>query len=114
VAVAVVTGLGVALLPLGQSTGIDANGIETTSRVSLWSNEGPSVLAIVLVPAVLVAVPLLIRDRRAAFRARVVIITMLGVFVVVGALSIGMFFVPTLGAMAAALRTSTAQQAPPG
>jgi hypothetical protein len=39
---------------------------------------------------------------------------MLGVFVVVGAVSIGMFFLPTLGAMAAALRTSTAQQAPPG
>jgi len=99
VAIALVTGLGAALLPLGSSSSADSNGLETTRRVSLLSNEGPTVLFIVAVPALLVALPLLLRNTTAIARTRLAIVILLTVLVVLGALSIGIFFIPTLIAM---------------
>ena len=98
-AIALFTGLSAALLPFGMRSSIDSTGKGTSSRVSLLSNEGPGVLIVVALPAVLVALPLLLRSERARRRARVVIVVLLGVLVVLGALSIGLFFVPTLVAM---------------
>jgi hypothetical protein len=107
VAVALATGLGVALIPLGQSTTVGSDGVEVTTDVSLLASEGAGVLAVLAVPALLVAVPLLFRRPRRAFASRAVIVGLLGVLVVLGALSIGVFFVPTLVAMAASLAAST-------
>ena len=96
VAVASLTALGVALLPFGTSSSTDVNGVETTSSLSLLSNEGPSVLLVLALPVFLVAIPLLLRGDTAVQRARVSIAGLLGILVVLGAASIGVFFVPTL------------------
>ncbi|MEP7047823.1 MAG: hypothetical protein ABI949_14135 [Ilumatobacteraceae bacterium] len=95
-AIAVFTGLAAVLLPLGSSVNVDSSGVATTTRMSLLTSEGPSVLFIVTVPVVLVAVPLFLRSGRAAYRARIVSVVLLTVLALLGAMSIGLFFVPTL------------------
>ena len=113
VAIATLTGLGAALLPLGMSSSIDSNGVATSTQVSLLSNEGPGVLIVVVTPALLVAAPLLLRGAQASYRSRVVIAVTLGVLVVLGAMSIGLFFVPTLIAMIVSISAqSTTRSAP--
>jgi cytochrome bd-type quinol oxidase subunit 2 len=99
VAISAVTGLGAALLPLGTSMSANSNGPATSTRVSLLTNEGPSVLIVVAIPVLLVALPLMLRSAPARHRARVVIVVLLGLLVLLGAMSIGVFFVPTLIAM---------------
>lgn len=106
VVVSVVTGLGAVLVPLGTRSSTDSNGVATTTRVSLLSNEGPSVLIVVTIPVLLVALPLLLRGANSRHRARVVIVVLLGILVVLGALSIGVFFVPTLIAMITSMAAS--------
>ncbi len=113
VVIAVVTGLGAALLPLGMSSSTDSNGLETSGRYSSLSNEGAGVLVVVAIPAVLVAIPLMLRGEAAIYRSRVVIVVLLGVLVFLAALSIGVFFVPTLIAMAASLATHAAARPTP-
>jgi hypothetical protein len=105
VTIALLTGLGAALLPMGTSSSIDSNGVETSTRVSLLSNEGPSVLIVVAIPALLVGVPLLLRGAKARHRSRIIIVTLLGIFVLLAAMTIGLFFLPTLIAMAMSLST---------
>jgi hypothetical protein len=105
VTIALLTGLGAALLPMGTRSSIDSNGVETSSRVSLLSNEGPSVWIAVAIPALLVAVPLLLRGATARHRSRTIIVALLGIFVLLAAMSIGLFFLPTLIAMALSLAT---------
>ncbi|MEQ1702844.1 MAG: hypothetical protein ABMA25_22280, partial [Ilumatobacteraceae bacterium] len=56
-------------------------------------------LIVVAIPVLLVAVPLIVRGAAASYRARVVIVVLLGVLVMLGAMSVGLFFVPTLIAM---------------
>lgn len=99
VAIALLTGLGAALLPLGMQSTLDSNGAQTSTRVSLLSNEGPSVLITVAIPVLLVALPLLVRGPIARYRASVLIVSLLGLLVMLGAMTIGLFFVPTLIAM---------------
>ena len=105
VAIALLTGLGAALLPMGTSSSIDSNGVETSTRVTLLSNDGPSVWIVMAIPAVLVGLPLLLRGATARHRSRVIIVTLLGIFVLLGAMTIGLFFLPTLIAMALSLAT---------
>ena len=112
VVVALATGVGVAFVPMGKSTTVGEGGASITTSVSLLANEGAGIFAIVAIPAVLVAVPLMLRRRRAAFVSRAVVVGLLGALVVLGALSIGIFFVPTLAAMAGSLATSTTQPSP--
>ena len=100
---AAITGLSAVLLPLGTTSTVASNGVETTNHVSLLSNEGPSVLVIVTIPLLLVALPLVLRDSKASHRARVVVVVLLGILVLLGAMSIGLFFVPTLVAMIVSL-----------
>lgn len=101
--VAAATGLGLALLPFGSSGTVDSNGVETTSSESLLSSEGSSVLIVLAIPVMLIVVPLLLRNQTLAYRSRIVIVVLLGIFVLLGALSIGLFFVPTLIAMVLSL-----------
>jgi hypothetical protein len=111
VGLALVTGLGVAFLPLGMRASLDSNGVATSTRVSLLSNEGPGVFIVVAIPALLVAVPLLLRGATASYRSRVSIVMLLGVFMLLGAMSIGLFFVPTLIAMMMATSAQATQRA---
>lgn len=103
VGVAFVTGFGAALMPLGTQTSTDSNGAVTTKHISLLSNEGHSVLIIVAVPALLVGVPLLFRSAAASRRSRIAVAFVLGCLVMLGAMSIGLFFVPTLAVMIVSL-----------
>lgn len=99
VAIASLTGLGAALLPLVATRSIEAGGVETSGQESLLSSEGPGVLVVVAIPIVLVALPLMFRSAKAAHRSRVTVAVVLGVLVILGAASIGLLFVPTLIAM---------------
>jgi cytochrome bd-type quinol oxidase subunit 2 len=108
VAIAMLTGFGALLLPLGTRSSAESNGVERTTRVSLLSNEGPSVLIVVAIPVLLVALPLMLRGAAARSRSRVVIVALLGVLVMLGAMSIGLFFVPTLIAMIVSMSAQTA------
>lgn len=112
-AIALLTGLSAALLPLGMTSSVDSNGVQSSSRVSLLSHEGPSVLIVVALPAVLVSLPLLVRGAAASHRARVAIVVLLGVFVMLGAMTIGLFFVPTLIAMVLAMSAQSSSPSEP-
>jgi hypothetical protein len=113
-ATAALTGFGALLLPLGTSSSVGSNGVETTTQVSLLSNEGPSVLIVVTIPLVLVALPLMLRGATAIYRSRAVIVALLGILVLLGAMSIGLFFVPTLIAMIVSMsRSPTATHVSP-
>jgi hypothetical protein len=103
VGIAMLTGLAAVLLPLGTSSSADSNGVATSRHVSLLTTEGRSVLLIVAIPVVLVALPLLFRRGPASYRARVVIVVLLTILVLLGAMSIGLFFIPTLAAMIASM-----------
>ncbi len=100
-------------LPLGTRSSLESNGVERTTRVSLLSNEGPSVLIVVAIPVLLVALPLMLRGAAASYRSRVVIVVLLGVLVLLGAMSIGLFFVPTLIAMIVSMSAQAATRAAP-
>ena len=113
VVTAALTGFGALLLPLGVRSSAESSGVERTTRVSLLSNEGPSVLIVVAIPVLLVALPLMLRGAAARYRSRVVIVVLLGVLVMLGAMSIGLFFVPTLIAMIVSMSTQAATQAAP-
>lgn len=112
-AIALLTGLSAALLPLGMSSSVDSNGVQSSSRVSLLFYEGPSVLIVLALPALLVSLPLLLRGAAASHRARVSIVVLLGVFVMLGAMTIGLFFVPTLIAMVLAMSAQTTSRSEP-
>ena len=101
--VAAVTSLGALLAPLGETVRTDANGIQTKTRVSLLSNEGASVLFVVAIPVLLVLLPLALPNEKASYRARATIVVLLSIFVVLGALTIGIFFIPTCIAMGVSL-----------
>jgi len=110
---AMLTGFGALLLPLGTSLSVESNGAERTTRVSLLSNEGASVVIVVAIPVLLVALPLMLRGATASYRARVVIVVLLGVLVMLGAMSIGLFFVPTLIAMVVSMSAQAATRSAP-
>ena len=106
VVVAAVTAVAVTVLPTGSSTSTDSSGVVTSSRTSLLGTEGDGILVVVAVPVLCVAVPLMLRNGRHARIARQVAVSLLVVMVVLGALSIGVFFVPTLVAMIVSVVTS--------
>lgn len=105
-----------AFLPLGtsvsESVSSDGTIVTTTSHPSLLSNEGPRVLIVLLIPVLVVALPLLFGRHKRAQSARVGVTVILGLLVLLGAASIGMFFLPTLAAMGASLATAAKPAAP--
>lgn len=113
VVIAMLTGFGTLLVPLGSSSSTGSNGVERTTRVSLLSNEGPSVLIVVAIPVLLVALPLMLRGAVASYRTRVVIVVLLSVLVLLGAMTIGLFFVPTLIAMIVSMSAQAATRVAP-
>lgn len=103
---AALTAVAVALLPTVSWTSTDAEGVVTSGRSSLLSDEGAGLLVVLVIPVVCVGLPLLLRSPRRARAARQVVVGLLAVMVVLGALSIGIFFAPTLIAMIVSVGTS--------
>jgi hypothetical protein len=66
----------------------------TSATVSLVENEGSSVLVLLLLPAVLLAVPLLLPRAR----VRILVAVLLTILAVLGAMSIGIFLLPAVAA----------------
>jgi hypothetical protein len=90
-----------------REAGMTAERITTAHRTLLEAN-GPGVLVPMLIPVVLTALPLLRFVSATRRRLEVISAMLLLVFVVVGALSIGLFYAPSAMAMliAAALAAS--------
>ena len=85
----------VLLLPLGSSSsGGGSTGPTDPARVSLLRQEGWGVAAVVLIPVLLCAAPLLARGRA---RRPVTVVTtgLLGAVVVLGAASVGLLYLPS-------------------
>lgn len=109
--VAIITAAVVTLLPVASRgresavTNPDGTSVveSTESKTSLLSSEGSVVLIIALIPAAVVAMPLIARTPKVERRTRVASIVVIGVLVVLGAASIGLAFIPTLLAMVVAL-----------
>ncbi len=106
VVVAALTAAGAAWLPTGTSTMTDSSGVVTTSHTSLVGNEGAGVLVVLVIPLLVVGAPLLLRGSSKVRVARQVVVGLLVVMVVLGALSIGVFFLPTLVLMIISVLTT--------
>ena len=95
-ALAVVTAACLAFLPANSTSSCVASSVGaphcTASRTSLLTSEGPSVLVVLSVPAALLLLAAVVRRRWAATAVAV----LLSAGVLLGAASIGLFFVPTL------------------
>lgn len=111
--IAALTSAGGLFVPLGMSSSTDSNGVQTTTRVSLLSYEGPSVLIVMAIPVLLVSLPLTMRGDTASYRSRIAAVVLLSILVVLGALSIGLFFIPTLIAMIVSMSTQAAARSTP-
>lgn len=77
----------------------------THESVSLLENEGVSVLAVMALPVVFVAAPLAFWREKHTRRALSVATTALGVFIVLGMVTVGLFFLPTFLLMLASVLT---------
>lgn len=106
VAVAALTALGAAFLPTGTSTMTDSSGVVTTSHTSLVGNEGAGVLVVLVIPLLVIGAPLLLRRSSGVRVARQVVVGLLSVMVVLGALSVGVFFLPALALMVISVLTT--------
>lgn len=100
------TALGAAFLPTVTSTTTDSSGVVTTSHTSLVGNEGAGVLVVLVIPLLVVGAPLLLRRPSGVRVARQVVVGLLSVMVVLGALSIGVFFLPALALMVISVLTT--------
>jgi hypothetical protein len=102
--------IGLAVLPIGSQTETSSSGasggpdgtvssIDTTtvSHPSLLTAEGPSVLLVLAVPVAITTVPLLWRQRRGQVGIGAAVA--LGLFVILGILTIGLFYLPALVAL---------------
>jgi hypothetical protein len=86
-------------VPTYSSTTVDSSGTLASERRSLIETQGFSVLIILAVPLVVTGVPLLVRSGRLARRTRTAVAALLGMLVLLGAASIGGFFLPAWLAM---------------
>ena len=97
-ACAILAALALLFLPLGSSQSATADGagniaISAVTHTTLLQTEGPTVLFVLAVPVLLTLIGFLSPMRRAA---AVVSASLLGLGVLVAAMSIGVFFVPAL------------------
>lgn len=114
---AVIGALAAAFAPTGQvmesSGSISRSGvIQTTSRsydVSMFQTNGAWVLVVVSVPVLVALIPVLVRHRNAAIISAV----LLWIGCVVGAFSVGMFFIPAAVLMTIAAARREPMLVPP-
>jgi hypothetical protein len=109
VAWTVATALVLLVAPMGTTVSASSNGsdtVTTTTHPSLLETEGSGVVVILLVPVALALAGAL--GRAAARQRRIVAGSVLTVFCLLGAMSIGIFFVPAAAALlAAGLKAAT-------
>jgi hypothetical protein len=107
---ALTTSFVLALVPLGTSESCASTGTSpavcSTTHTTLLDTEGSSVLGILAVPAAVAAIGVA-RPARAVLRAVAVLLT---IATVLGAMSIGVFYVPTV--LAAWLAAAGPRRAP--
>ena len=107
----VIVGIALALMPFGESTSVTTSSsgamVETTTRDSLLQTEGTGVLVILAVPALLALASLLVRQRP----IRLALGGMLCFACVLGALSVGVFFLPAAVMLVAAAVATPAEPA---
>ena len=95
--------------PIGtsESSSTTSTGVEVTevTHPTLVENEGAGVVALLLIPPAIAAVPILAEQRRDRPGVRVAVAIVMLVLCFLGLLSIGIFYVPgTLALMVAAFR----------
>ena len=110
VAWTVLVGLALLVVPMGTSVAVASNGSEvvtTTSHETLLEQEGTSVVAVLLVPVAL-AVAGAFGHGPTVRRRRIAAGSALAVACVLGAMSLGIFYVPAAAALlTAGLRAGT-------
>ena len=84
------------LVPFPGSVYSDSAGSTVTETNNMLGQYGPGILITFAIPVVLTAVPLTLRGGRALLIVSVICVVLLGLFVFVALLSIGLFFVPAL------------------
>jgi hypothetical protein len=101
VAWTVAVGLAMLVVPTGTSVAVASNGsdvVTTTSHETLLEHEGPSVVALLLVPVAVALAGALGRGPTVR-RRRVAAGSVLAVACVVGAMTLGVFYVPAAAAL---------------
>ncbi|UUT35940.1 hypothetical protein [Microbacterium elymi] len=92
-ALTLAAGVALCFLPAFQSVTSDSDGHQATRTQTLLQMQGSAYLLVLVIPVLIAAVPLLLRGR--AWRvSSIVAAVLLGVFALVGALSIGVFYLP--------------------
>lgn len=108
---AVVVGVAMALVPFGESTSVGTSSsgamVETTSHDSLLQTEGAGVLLVLAVPALLALASLFVVRRP----IRLVLGGMLCFACILGAPSVGLFFLPAAVMLVAAAVSTPADPA---
>lgn len=85
----------------------------TTARLTLLEANGPGVLVPMLAPVILTALPLLRLGSATQRRLKVISAVLLLIFVLVGALSIGLFYAPSAMMLLIVAALATVGSAPP-
>lgn len=93
--------MAMAWLPLGLEETAGSGGGTSAHRVSLVAAEGAGVLVVFVVPVVIAALPLLFPEPL-AHKVRAGAALALGLGVLLGAMTIGVFYLPALGLLIAA------------
>lgn len=104
--VATVLPLGLAAwLPVASEVTTDSSGVTVETRRTLLAGEGSSILVVLAVPALVAAVPLIACRTSRAQTARIAAAVALGLCAVLGAMSVGVAYLPAVAlAITAAAR----------
>lgn len=94
------------------SLGQRSPAVSPPSLSSLLSAQGPSVIPPLALPVIASILPLLGRTARTRRILGTVATVLLGVFCVLGAWSVGLFYVPSLVALVAALAMTSGERRP--
>ena len=117
-ALAVVASVVLLVAPLGTSVeSVPAGQSPETTNVShhsLLDSEGWTVAIVLAIPVVVSGFPVLIGSRRGSRPARIASAVLLSAFVLVGLLSIGIFYLPVAATMVASAATSSPPRAESG
>lgn len=94
-----------AWLPVVSEVTTDSSGVTVETRRSLVAGEGSSILFVLAVPALLAAAPLIVCRTRRAQTARIAAAIALGLCAVLGAMTVGVAYLPAIAlALVAAAR----------
>ena len=92
-------------LPVTSEVSVDSSGLTTETQRTLLASEGASVLGVLAVPVLVAAIPLAASGTRRSRQARIGAAIALGLCVVLGAMTVGVAYVPaTMLAIVAASR----------